>query len=283
MEYEMVDLSGVSFEQIVERTRLVVLECPWENWENPLVRDMFAKMALLKKRGYGPHWGKGMMPVDSTDLVGDHVIACYEDEEGELHPFTAGRSIDEQKCREYHQNYPPMDYFAEDEKMKGFVDVTNKAIADLEIQNGKVSYYSSWTIDPAFRKLDRRVVQYSKDLYSALTYFYHKDYNISKFFCFAVLNFNTDKFFGAWGCERVTQNDEVLPNITVPRYSDYELAYMKLENFSSELQSLAAGYSHLWDSRVVMNSKLVEVDSGYMRAVANAKIADIGAQKRVVS
>lgn len=258
----MLDLKKMSFEKVLKNTKLVVLECPWENWENPDVRDMFTKVALLKKRGYGPHWGKGMMPVDATDLVGDHVIACYEDEHGELHPFTAGRSIDEKICQTYHQNYPPMDYFAEDPSFKEFVDITNESIDKLSLTDKKISYYSSWTIDPSFRKLDKRLIQYSKDLYSALTYFYHSAYDIPEFFCFAVLNFNTDKFFGAWGCERVKKNDKELPNLVVPRYSDYELGYMKLETFSEELKELALRYSSLWQNRIVLNNKaeLIEID-----------------------
>lgn len=246
-------MQNLTYQDILSNTKLVVLECPWENWENEYVRDMFSKMALLKKKGYGPKWSKGMMPVDSTDLIGDHVIACYQDPSGELHPYTAGRSVTYKKCEEYHLSYPPMDYFNSDSKMDIFKDITNKDIKNNNKGAG-ISYYSSWTIDPDFRVIDKNISKLSKDLYSAMTFYYHKAYEIPQFFCFAVLKFKTDTFFSSWGCQRVAIDGVDLPNVVVPRYSDFELGYMKLDQFSDELKLLANNFKDLWDSRITINS-----------------------------
>lgn len=246
-------INNLSFEDVVNNTQLVVLECPWENWESSDVREMYSKMALLKKRGYGPRWAKGMMPVDSTDLIGDHIIACYVNPEGEYIPYTAARSIAYNKCVEYNLEYPPINYFKTIPNSEDCIKLTENYIKEKYKTEKKVSYYSSWTIDPLFRDIDNKFLDYSKDLFSGMTFWFHEHYSISDFFCFGVVKFKTDLFFEKWGCKTVISKSKELPVMSIPRYSDYGLKYMHLDGFSEQMSFSSRKYKDLWDKRVTMN------------------------------
>ena len=59
---------------------IVTLDYLYENVENPLARDLFSKLLLLRKKGYGPDHPKFRLPYDMTDFIGRHHLFCIREE-----------------------------------------------------------------------------------------------------------------------------------------------------------------------------------------------------------
>src|SRR5262249_37783257 len=130
--------------------QIVVLDNPFRIWSNPVVQDLFVKAIDLKIRGYGGIYPEGVIPVDTNEFVGTHVLVCRKRGK-KLFPITGFRSISLQRCDQHFLAFPSL-AIARNSGAPRHAEVVQSIMDRCRKGRIRLEYFGGWTIDPAFRK-----------------------------------------------------------------------------------------------------------------------------------
>lgn len=231
------------------KIKFVILDCPYDTWDDPRTRELFTKMVGLKLRGFRHEHFYGVMPVDASDFVGLHQIIC-EEREGELNPVLASRVISLDRCRVHNLVFPALSLvrLAQAPEHEEVV----QSIVDRCERNGiGLSYDSSWTIDPEIRK-DRARTARLRDMFTAIYVLSHQEYNLPEIIGGGTLRFKADQYFSYWGYEWISRSGRRLDPISVAHLGGEQVAVMHLQRFSPEALAIADQWKLLWKRRLII-------------------------------
>ena len=224
--------------------KLIILENPYDLMEKSQVRDLFSRMVELKVKGYRHEYDYGVMPVDSTDFIANHIMICLESEEG-FKPVCAYRSLSLQRSMAFKAQFPAL-ALAKERGSSALVREVQEMI-DFSLANGRgLSYDSSWTVDPELRK-ERKNNRIFLELLMALCVLYHRDYNLPDWITAGILRLETHEVFYRMGLVPF-ENDPVIKH---PAVHDEEAIFVKLKENSEAALEMAEKYKALWKERVV--------------------------------
>lgn len=232
--------------------QLVILECPYEIWDQPLVQTLFAKMVLLKRRGYGHNYQNHVLPVDTSDYIATHVLLCTRDTDGSFTPVMGLKSISLKICTKYKLNFPGLG-LVQSAKKQAHIEVVESIIKRCEDQKKGLAYFGSWTIDTDFKKT---YYQKNKDLVEAVNIFYfalNKEQNISEVILGGTLRFHTERFFQTLGQRPIAMNGDELEPINVVHLDKEPVVVMHGKVESSEVLILGRKkWQKIWNDRIHM-------------------------------
>lgn len=234
-----------------KKLRMVILECPYKNWHNPLTKDLFDQIIQLKIDGYETRWGKQTMAMDSTDFIADHLLICQEDAGGKLTVISASKSITLSTSEAFHLPFMPVIMLENNPLTFTHMQSLNDILANATAAKKEIAYYSSWTIHPEIRK-NRAASQMIKDIFTALSVDYHRSYNIPEMLGFSVPQFKTDIIFGSWGYKNVLYQGQELESIILPRYNNAEVRFIHLDTFTVQVLEMTIIYKAMWDNRLIV-------------------------------
>ncbi|MGZ3770221.1 MAG: hypothetical protein ACXVCP_11380 [Bdellovibrio sp.] len=237
-------------ERSLNNFQLVIVECPYEIWDNPLVQTIFLKMVALKRQGYGNNYDKNVLPVDTSDFIGTHVLLCIKDIDGTWKPIMGYKSISLKKCQEYNLTFPGLNlvYSA---KMPQHIQAVENIVRRCIDQQQGLAYCGSWTIDVEFKK---NYYQNHKDLTDATTVFYFalkNQQNINEIVLGGTLRFHTEKIFSNWGCKPISLNEQELPPIKVAHLAEEAVIVMHT-SADSPVSTIATEkkWHKIWKDRI---------------------------------
>jgi len=190
-----------------EKLRLLVLECPYDILHDGFAREIFSKMILLKLEGYQMEYPYGIIPVDTTDFVGDHMILCQE-WNGKLIPLMAQRTISLQRCQLHHLEFPLFHYTLTEQSQSHRRWIESR-LAQAIKQSANITYDSSVTIHPHVRETPD-LKNIAKELILAQHVFYHTQRNTTQTLALGVTQFKMDREFQKIGFEYAMLNGEPL-------------------------------------------------------------------------
>lgn len=230
--------------------QLVILECPYEIWEQPMVQSLFSKMVSLKRKGYGHNYLNDVLPVDTSDYIATHVLLCERDKNGTLKPVMGFKSISLKICAKYNLNFPGLG-LVQSAKKQTHIQVVESILRRCEDENHGLAYFSSWTIDTDFKK---NYYQKNKDLTDACNVFYfalNKEQNISEVILGGTLRFHTERFFQTLGNRPITLNGVELEPINVIHLAKEPVVVMHGKVESSEVLILSSKkWQKIWNDRI---------------------------------
>jgi len=119
----------------------------------------------------------------------------------------------------------------------------------------EISYYSSWTIHPKIRE-NKLNVKFLKEVLTAVTLLHHKEQQVHELLGLGVPRFKTNEYFTTWGYEEVKYQGKLLPRIYIETYSNVEVVFMHLKEFSNYAYLMSEKYLNLWKERIKIGDKL---------------------------
>ncbi len=236
-----------------EDLRIVVLKCPYANWDDTEARDLFTKMISLKLKGYQSRYRFGVMPVDGTDFVTDHILIC-KPVGRELVPLLGAKSLGVDICETFHLEFTPEAFFRKagnPTQLEALQGVLN----DLRAKDRRASYFSSWTMDLDVKK-DAELTRFLKDLFVAAGVGTFREEGITDLFGIGLPKFKTDTYFFEWGFERLEHRGAPAPNFVLPNFGNLDAVLMHLKAFSPRANQLVERFTREWETRLTVGNSV---------------------------
>jgi hypothetical protein len=228
--------------------QLVIIDSPYETWDDPLTESLFSKMVGLKRQGYNSRYPDGVLPVDTTDFLATHVLLCQKDPNDFLLPVMGYKTISLQKCRQYNLNFPGLS-LVQNARMPLHSQVVENIIQRCELENRGLAYLGSWTVDPRYKSRSGP----SENLRDAFLAFYsllYREQNISEVVIGGTLRFGTEKIFASLGHRPLTLNGLELPPIQVAHLSKEPVLVMHSNRFSDASELAEKKWGPVWNRRI---------------------------------
>ena len=233
---------------VLDNLRIVILNCPYDTWEEAQTRDLFGAMAALKLRGYRDDYAYGVLPLDTTDFVGCHYLLCEDRPDG-LQPIMGCRMVSLDRCRVHRLPFPALTLAAmadaprHAEAMRGIVE-------RCERQGIGIVYDGSWTIDPQTRR-ERRLLH---EIFTAMFVMVHDAYAIRETIAGAVLRLKTARYLSSWGYRPLELDGAPLPPVAVQPLLGEPVTLMHLREFTASARTVADRYRALWERRLIIEA-----------------------------
>lgn len=230
------------------RFQLMILESPYENWADPRTQDFFAKMVMLKKKGYEHFYSNGVLPVDTSDFLATHLLLCERHKNGEMTPVMGYKTVSLEKCRAFNQNFPGLS-LVQNAKMPVHSEVVQSIINRCEQKQRGLAYLGSWTVDPLFKQRQNETA----NLKEAFVGFYrllYQEQKVHEVIIGGTLRFKTEKLFGDLGHKPLMKNGEILSSIHVAHLVKEPVLVMHSMEFNDFSMRAEAQWSDVWENRI---------------------------------
>ena len=239
-----------TFDDIDRRDlQLVVIDCPYHCWHKPLARDLFAKMVTLKLKGFKPHYPPGALPLDTTDFLAIHVLACVQIY-SELNPMMGYRIMPLERCNDFNIPFPALSLTRAANALV-HARVIEEHI-DRCMRDGKtISYLGSWSIHPGVKR-HSALHGYLRELFIASQILVHAAYGIDESIIGATLRFKVDEIHAPLGYRPLSDGGEALEAISVAHLLNERVGVMHLPRFTDEAHRNAEKWHANWKSRITI-------------------------------
>lgn len=231
------------------RLRIVLLEGSVFHIRDPRCKELFNKLVGLKLMGYGAEYQYGVLPSDSTDFIGTHLIICEEKENGELIPLAGYRSINLKQCDIFRLPFPPL-VIAQTSQAPEHEKYLLNLIEEARRTGQNVRYCSSYTIDPKTRE-NRVLTQKLKNIICGMQVHFLRESSTHVSLVCGAVKFKVDKMFAVMGYEGIRSAEgQTLPTFFQHSLFGAEALMMRMGQFSEQCLAWAAECKELWDNRI---------------------------------
>jgi hypothetical protein len=245
--------------QLLDKVRIVILNCPYNDWSNKQVQSMFGKMVQLKLDGYKKKHSFGVLPVDETDYIATHPLICIEDGD-ELIPISGSKVISYSTCEAFNVGFAMKSCLEKARKTEHLYSLF-KILEEAQKKNSKICYHGGYTISPSYRN-DKEVLELLKELFIASSVLYFKSNGIKELLGIGVPQFKTDDFFYNWGYKKVNSIEgQDLENFPLYFLKNIDGVMMHLNSFSNEVLKIALKYEKIWSNRLELSFELESEDN----------------------
>lgn len=239
-----------SRQECMENLKIVVLESPYDTWNDPITGNLLKDLIGFKLRGYGRLYPYGIMPVDGTDLISTHLLTCRLRADGSLCPIMGVRFTSLKKCRLHYTNFPGMS-LVQQANSPEHIEALEKIISEVDTRNADLFYEGSFTIDPMERETKERSI-FFRELLTLMYVSYQKETNYSELMGGGTIRFKMEKWLASLGHTPFTKNNIELGPIKVKHLAGEQVLVMHLKEFSFEALRITKKWQHLWDDRLVI-------------------------------
>jgi hypothetical protein len=238
-----------TWHQMIERAspkdlHLVVLECPIENWNNPTVRRLFNELVSLKMLGFSHHYRAKVLPVDTTDFIGHHVLTCLSGPDG-LQPIAGFRAVDLHRCQSFNQSFP-----AESLARSANARRHTEAVRGYIERCDSVGYIGSWTVHPTVRR-NRPLRAAIRDHFALGGILLHDTIGVERIILGATLRFKVDRLLAPVGYRALSHEEERLGPLAASHLHGELVQLMHLDRVSDRAMTHAEPLREDWDLRMV--------------------------------
>jgi len=238
-----------------QNLRFVVLKSPFQIWtqfENDSFKDLFHDMVRLKLHGYGLEYPRGVLPVDTSDLIATHLLVCKE-EGSRLRPIMGFKTTALADCDHHQIAFPALGLVQAAESAL-HVQAIKNIITRCQHEKKTLSYTGSWTIEPALRK-NRPLTKELIQLFRASYVFHHQDQNVDEVITGGTIRFKADVLLGEMGHDPLCLETQTLAPIRVKHLFGEPVAVLHLKSFSESAKMQAAPYRTYWDERIEISAE----------------------------
>lgn len=239
------------------RLRYVVFDNLYRGFHHESVQHLFGKIAALKLSGYRSKHQDGVLPLDSTDFVGTHVLICGDSEgENPGTPLAGFKSVALSTCDKHMLSFPPVSL------IRSCVPTPVKhekkileMISEARAEKRDIYYNGSWTVAPETRsdpELREVLVQAS----FAMLWTHYASRNQHPVIAAAVVRFGVDankRFIGFRDFVEDPGKDEEV--IRTPHFSMSDLKLMIQDSLSDDGQRLCELFATAWKNRMLFSGE----------------------------
>lgn len=233
--------------------KLIEIDNPYRSWDDPLVQNLFLKMITLKFNSYKAKYPDGVIPVDTSDWVSKHFLACKVEGRGNYVPLMGFRLSTLQRCREHYLGFPPL-LIAKSANAVDHVKCIEQIIAECDQKKLDLSYVGAFTVDLK-QKSDPEFFKFLRHMMPAVHYFYRRSLNgMHQDVTAAVVRFHMDEFFRRYGFQNLG-GEKTLPTIRSPYLAKEEVRFVHMKHSSAFAEKTAPEYERFWNERLIIDNQ----------------------------
>lgn len=247
----------------LDRLRFVIMESPYDSWGHPRTEEVFAKMMTLKLRGYGKEYPYGVMAVDTTDMISDHLLVCEETDAG-LRALVGNKSVPLSKCEQFHLPWPGLSLL-EDAKAHPHDEVMRGIIRDCKETGRDLRYAGSWTMDPA----ERGQGEWStilRELFTAIYCSYYMSFPKVGVITGGTVRFKVPDYVKWLGHEGLALNGVELPPLNVTHLAGESVLWTYMTQVGFEPRQVVRKWQKLWDNQLRIPAQAPAIQPAVKRA-----------------
>lgn len=232
--------------------KIVVLDNPYQCFNEPWVKCLFAEMVELRLNAYGPDYPKSFLPMDLVDYVARHYLICEENiNGGPPVPFAGFRHISLQRLDYYDLPMPLLTA-----AQKSGAHAHEQALCNMiqrHRENGtNLVYSSSFTIKKSYRKREG-LSAFIRELVAALIFDEYRTDQVSEIVCGSALRFKTRDYFEQIGFNSLNDaNGAELPVFLKGKIRE-QITLMRLEQTSQWSQECLEKHLKLIQNKILFS------------------------------
>jgi len=235
---------------------LVILECPYDLWQDSQVQKLFCKMVKLKLKGYQKEYPYGVLPIDTTDFIATHHFLYSSNSEKTpiwetAEPLLAFKTISLSRCTKHNLPFPAQSILKAAQGTDLHLLKLYEILDMCKLENIDLSFGSGWTIDPLVRE-NRELTKKLKELMIGVLINYYLETQTLKQLCFGVPRFKTDLFFQKLGYQNLSFGMQSLPPFPHQPLLGESVTILFCDHFSSYALELANASKNIWDEKMVL-------------------------------
>lgn len=234
---------------------IVQLINPYEQWSDPLVRELFEKTTTLKFEGYGRKYAKGPIPVDAVSWFCDHLLVCQERAGGELQPILGFQHATMKRYREHYRPFSPLAMCESDDDHR-HVTAMKELVAQFDSKPQLLSYTGCFAVAPELRT-DRQLVDELVHFMVVLHYFFHQEAEKGhEIITGPTIRFRLDTLLNGYGFFPLVESESEHDKAALPvgAFAGEEVRMMRCREFNRDLVQLAERYMPMWENRKVLRN-----------------------------
>lgn len=230
---------------------IVVLKRAYDSIQDDATLRLLGKIARLKIQSYRREYPYGILPVDSVDYAGDHLLLCEKTSDG-FEPLMGFKVVTHSACKLFHLEFPAF-HILDGEELHQHRLALAELLDQARRQRQEVAYIGSWTFRPDL-KADPKMVQFCYDLTVAMLVHYFQDAGIPFGITFASLRFKVDRFHRFMGLEEFGYKGQPLPKFNSKAFFEEpsSASLLRTASFSAEAIRLSQLHAFMWKNRVVI-------------------------------
>jgi hypothetical protein len=231
------------------KLRVVVIDAAYDNLDDPLMQRLLGKILAMKVAGYRAQYRYGVLPIDTGDYIGVHLLLCEETPEG-LDPIMGLKSVSAHRC-DWHLAAFPALQLAHPERLPQHHQAVQRKIAEIRAKGERYAYSCSWTMHPLVRE-DRELSILCKNVNMMFFLRYYTEYDIPHIFAGATLRFKVEAWKEYLGFEAMSLDGKVLPDFNCSGFYGEPVRLMYLQKFTDECRFFLKQYDALWAERLTI-------------------------------
>lgn len=239
----------------MENLKIVVLESPYDSWNDPITGNLLKDLIGVKLRGYSSEYPYGVLPVDGADLISTHICVCRIKDDGSFVPLMGFRWTSLKKCRLHYMNFPGLSLLQQ-ANAPDHIAALEKIISEIDKRNSDLCYTGSLTIEPLERNTKERSI-FFREMLTLMFVSYQKDTNFPEMMAGGTIRFKIEKWLSSTGHAPLMKNSIELGPINVKHLAGEQVLVMHLKEFSFEALKIAKKWQHMWDDRLVISPSVV--------------------------
>lgn len=231
--------------------RLVQMDSPFEQWDDPLIRQLFERTMTLRINGYGRKYPSGVIPFDISSWYASHFLLC-EDSEG-FQPVMGFQRVTLEQYRKHYAPFAPLTSCKQAGRAE-HIRAMEELVAQADDRPEKLSYTGGFTVDPKLRA-NRELVGELCSLMVVLHYFFHREAGEGHEIVTApTIRFNIDSLLSPYGFLPLVDPGEEgdKSDVSFASYAGEKVRFMGVKTFNREMIQLAERYQSLWDNRILL-------------------------------
>ncbi|MCM2276782.1 MAG: hypothetical protein NDJ89_01745 [Oligoflexia bacterium] len=237
---------------IPKNLRVIVLESPYDQIQNPGIQALFGKIVALKIEGYRRVYPDGVLPVDSHDFIATHYLVCEEKPSGpEI--LMGYKNVTLSQCLRHRLAYPGLNVLRGSEGTEAHQQALQAILDRCSRDRTPLTYGSSWTISPAIPKGELK--DFLKDLMTAMLVSSELEAGIPERVSCGGLRVKTDQYFQALGYRPLESRGAPLPPFAQGSLFGEQAIMLHCTRFSDRALALADRFAGLWQERFVFSAK----------------------------
>lgn len=251
--------------------RIVQLVNPYEQWGEPLVRELFEKTTTLKFEGYGRKYPKGVIPVDAVSWFCDHLLVCRESVSGELQPMMGFQHASMERYRQHYRPFSPL-AMCEGGGEPRHITAMRRLVSQFDENPHLLSYTGCFAVAPELRT-DRQLIDELVHFMVVLHYFFHQEEGEGhEIITGPTVRFHLDTLLQSYGFFPLVESDGEHDKAVLPvgSFAGEEVRMMRCREFNRSLAQLAERYMPMWTNRMVIRSSSQVGDTSPARTIVGS-------------
>jgi hypothetical protein len=235
----------------------------WSQTDHVVFKELFYNMIQMKLRGYEAEYPAGVLPIDTTDFFGHHLLIC-EEKNGFFYPVSGIKSTFLSESQRRQLNFPALSLVQAAEAPE-HIKTMKKILERCEKENTNICYTGSWTTTPAIRKnreYNRTVIRH----FYALYVLFHLEQKVDEIITGGTMRFKADHFFNEMGHEIFASEGKKLEPIFVKHLFGEKVQLLHLKKFTNTAIKKAEEFRDKWNQRVEISLNSIADVARFLKA-----------------